>query len=192
MEFTLMEKKLKQELSAKRFDHSVGVWHTAVELSERFGADVHKAAVAGLLHDCAREMSNNNLLKITGDFDIVVGSIEKICPVLLHAAVSAHIAAVEYGVRDEEIHKAIMLHTTGSANMSKLAKIIFLADFIEPGRAYPGIDKLRKLAREDLDKAVLAAFDHTISYLLKEKMVIHPASIDGRNELLISLSEKEL
>lgn len=192
MEFTLMENKLKQVLSAKRYKHSAGVCHTAVELAERFGADVHKAAVAGLLHDCAREMSNNNLLKIAGDFGIVMGSVEKSCPVLLHAVVGAHIAAVEYGVQDEEIHKAITLHTTGGPDMSKLAKIIFLADFIEPGRAYPGIDKLRKLAREDLDKAVFAAFDQTISYLLKEKMVIHPASIDGRNELLMFLIEKKI
>lgn len=182
-----MEKKLSRVLSAKRYNHSVGVWQTAVELAGRFGVDVHKASVAGLLHDCAREMSNNNLLKIAGDFGIVMDSVEKSRPVLLHAAVSAYMAAVEYGVRDEDIRKAITLHTTGGPNMSKLDKIIFLADFIEPGRAYPGIDKLRKLACKDLNKAVLAAFDHTIRYLLKEKMVIHPDSIVGRNELMLSL-----
>lgn len=190
MEFTLMEKKLKQVLSAKRFRHSVGVAHTAVELAAQFGADTANAATAGLLHDCAREMSNNTLLKKAIDFGIVVGSLEKSSPVLLHSIVSARLAAVEYGVQNEEILRAIASHTTGGANMSKLDKIIFLADFIEPGRAYPGVDKLRDLAGKDLDRAVLAAYDQTIQYLVKESMVIHPSSVDGRNELLMLLIQK--
>lgn len=191
MEFTLMAEKLRQVLSDKRYNHSVGVWHTAVKLAERFGADVRKATVAGLLHDCAREMPNNNLLKRTVEFGIVVDSLEENNPVLLHAIMSARLAAMEYGVQDEEILRAIALHTTGGMNMSKLDKIIFLADFIEPGRAYPGVDKLRDFACKDLDRAVLAAFDQTICHLVKRKKIIHPASIGGRNELLMSLIQKE-
>lgn len=190
MELTLLGNKLKEVLSAKRYNHSVGVWKTSVELAGRFGAEVHKAAVAGLLHDCARELSSNNLLKKASDFGIVVGSLEKDSPVLLHAAVSACVAETDYGVKDKEIQRAIALHTTGGVQMSKLDKIIFLADFIEPGRAYPGVENLRHLAGIDLDEAVLAALNQTICHLVNEKKPIHPASIEGRNELLVLLSKK--
>jgi predicted HD superfamily hydrolase involved in NAD metabolism len=184
MEFIVLEKKLQQALSTKRFCHSVGVQQTARELATRFGADTHKAGVAGLLHDCAREMTSDHLLKRAGEFGIVVGSLERSSPVILHAAISAYIASLEYGILDEEIKQAIALHTTGGPNMSLLDKIIFLADYIEPHRDFPGVDKLRKLALEDLDQAVLAAFDQTIGHLINKRMVIHLATIEGRNALL--------
>lgn len=191
MPLSFIEKRLRKTLSAKRYLHSMGVCQTAAELAERFGTDIFQAMVAGLLHDCARELPNNTLLKRAVDFDIVVGSLEKSSPVLLHAVISAHLAAEEYGIDDEAILRAIALHTTGGAGMSKLDKIIFLADFIEPGRAFPGVDKLRKLAGENLDKAVLAAFDQTIRHLLEKEMIIHPASVAGRNELLTSLKAQQ-
>lgn len=184
MNYIELEAKLQQTLSAKRFCHSVGVQQAARELAARFGADTQKAGVAGLLHDCAREMSSDHLLKRAGDFGIVVGSLERGSPVLLHAAISAGIAALEYGIRDEEIKQAIALHTTGGPNMSLLEKIIFLADYIEPHRDFPGVEKLRKLALADLDQAVLAAFDQTICHLIHKRMVIHIATIEGRNALL--------
>ncbi len=190
MELTFVEKKLRQALSAKRYRHSVGVSQTAAELAERFDADIDRATVAGLLHDCARELPNKTLLKRAADSAIVVGSLEESSPVLLHAVVSARLAAEEYGVQDEAVLRAIALHTTGGAGMGKLDKIIFLADFIEPGRIFPGVDRLRDLADRNLDKAVLAAFDQTIRHLLDKGMVIHPASVAGRNELLLSLHDK--
>jgi len=186
MEFTVLQEKLQQALSTKRFSHSVGVQQTAMKLAARFGADTQKAGIAGLLHDCAREMPNDHLLKRAGDFGIVVGSLERSSPMLLHAAISAGIASLEYGIRDEDIKKAISLHTTGGPNMSLLDKIIFLADYIEPHRAFPGVDKLRKLALEDLDQAVLAAFDQTIYHLMNKRMLIHLATIEGRNALLLN------
>jgi predicted HD superfamily hydrolase involved in NAD metabolism len=190
MEIAILQERLKHILSTKRFTHSIGVKHAAMELAQQFGGDIEKAALAGLLHDCAREMPSNHLLKRAEEFGIVVGSLEKSSPVLLHAVVSARIAAVEYGIHDGQVIKAIELHTTGDADMTKLDKIIFLADYIEPNRTYPGVDKLRCLARKDLDRAVLAAFDQTIRYLVKEKMVIHPASIAGRNALLTQLKDQ--
>lgn len=130
-------------------------------------------------------------MKRADEFGIVVDSLERSMPVLLHAIISARLAAKEYGVQDEEILRAIALHTTGGVNMSKLDKIIFLADFIEPGRAYPGVDKLRDLACKDLDRAVLAAFDQTICHLIQEKKIVYPASVDARNELLMALISQE-
>jgi predicted HD superfamily hydrolase involved in NAD metabolism len=186
MELLTLQNKLKQALSEMRYRHSLGVQQTAVELALRFGVDAQKAAMAGLLHDCAREIPNDRLLKRAKEFGIVFGSLEQCSTVLLHAAVGAYVAGVEYGVLDEEIHSAIALHTTGGPNMSKLDKIIFLADFIEPNREYPGVEALRKLADIDLDRAVLAAFDQTLHYLVEKKMVIHPASVAGRNELLLT------
>lgn len=190
MKFTLYKEKLKEVLSPKRYDHSLGVQQTAMELAARFGGNIYKAGVAGLLHDCAREMPSDHLLKRAEEFGIVVGSLEYSSPVLLHAAVSACIASKDYGIQDNEILKAITLHTTGGADMSVLDKIIFLADFIEPHRDFSGVDMLRDLARKNLDKAVLAAFDQTMRHLLKKQMVIHPDSVEGRNALLISIHAK--
>lgn len=190
MEIRIIKEKLQQKLSAKRYCHCLGVQQTAVELAERFGADTHKAGLAGLLHDCARDMSNDHLLKRAEEFGIVVGSLERSSPVLLHAPVGAQLARIEYGVRDEEILQAITLHTTGGPNMSLLDKIIFLADYIEPDRCFPGVEELRKLAYTDLDQAVLAAFDQTICHLIQSQRVVHPTSVKGRNALFLFLNGK--
>jgi predicted HD superfamily hydrolase involved in NAD metabolism len=179
--------KLRSRLSPKRFQHSQGVSQTAEKLAERYGADPGKALLAGILHDCAREIPSNNLLHTAQAFGIVVSDIERLEPVLLHARLGARIAQTEYGINDPEILQAITLHTTGGPEMSLLDKIIFLADYIEPGRDFPGVDKLRSVAELDLDRAVIAAYDQTIRYLVSQQGLMHPATIEGRNALLIKM-----
>jgi predicted HD superfamily hydrolase involved in NAD metabolism len=177
--------RLTKNLTPKRLKHSLGVSETAVALAGRFGADVAKARLAGLLHDCAREMPSNILLQTAEAFGIVVNDVEQREPMLLHAPVGAFIAIRDYGVDDPEVLRAITWHTTGGPVMSLLDNIIFLADFIEPGRSFPGVDKLRRSAEDSLQTALLAAYDQTLEYLIYKRGLIHPATVEGRNALLL-------
>lgn len=183
--------KLRKQLPPKRLAHSLGVRDTAAELAARYGADVAKARLAGLLHDCARGMSSNLLLQAAAASGIVVIGVEQREPVLLHAPVGAVIARRDYGVDDSEVLAAIRWHTTGGPAMSPLDEIVFLADYIEPGRAFPGVERLRALAASSLPEALLAAYDQTLRFLLAEGGLIHPATVEGRNALLMKMKKKQ-
>ncbi|WP_425060643.1 hypothetical protein SCACP_13800 [Sporomusa carbonis] len=185
MDYKQAVDKLSHTLSPKRFSHSLGVSRTAAELAARFGENIEKARLAGLLHDCARGIPSNNLLQMAESFDIVMNDVERCQPVLLHAPLGACLAQKEYGVDDPHILRAIALHTTGGRDMSTLDKIIYVADFIEPGRDFPRADKLRSLALQDLDAGLLACFDQSIHYVIDQNLLIHPATIEGRNYLLL-------
>jgi predicted HD superfamily hydrolase involved in NAD metabolism len=108
----------------------------------------------------------------------------------LHAPVGAVIAHRDYGVDDPEVLAAIRWHTTGGPEMSLLDEIVFLADYIEPGRTFPGVDRLRALAAASLPEALLAAYDQTLGYLIAGGGLIHPATMEGRNALLMKLKKK--
>jgi predicted HD superfamily hydrolase involved in NAD metabolism len=180
-----IREKLAKTLSSKRLKHCVGVSKTAVRLAKLYGADAEKAGLAGLVHDCAREMSNNILLQMVEAFGIVVTDVDKREPVLLHAPVGALVASRDYGVQDSEVLQAITRHTTGGPGMSLLDNIIFLADFIEPGRSYPGVEKLRVLAGKNLRRALIAAYDQTVEHVIAKGGLLHPATVAGRNALLV-------
>ena len=184
-------KRLAQRLSPKRMAHSLGVSMTSYELALQYGADPVKARIAGLLHDCARELSNKTLLKLAAEFGIVVTDVDKASPSLLHAAVGAYVACREYSIRDESILQAIYWHTTGKAEMTLLEKIIFIADYIEPGRQFPGVDTLRELANHDLNQAVLAGYDLTLRHIIDQGGLIHTASVEGRNFMLFNVLNKQ-
>ena len=179
--------KLAQRLTGKRFKHSVGVSETAAVLAKQFGGDVAKSQLAGILHDCAREIPKSLLLQRAVAFGIVVDDVECYEPVLLHAPLGAKLAQIEYGIEDEDVCRAIALHTTGAPEMTLLDKIIYVADCIEPGRSFPGVDKLRHLSKTNLEIALLAAYNHTLQYIIDEGGLIHPATVNGRNSLLITL-----
>lgn len=183
---------LSQKLSPKRFNHCRGVEETAVRMAQRYGVDVDKAMQAGLMHDCAREIPNHVLLAMAEQHNIKVDYVERSEPVLLHAPIGALLAEQEYGITDKEVLAAIHSHTVGGKGMTALAKIIFIADFIEPGRTFPGVDKLRRLAEKDLDHALLAAYDHTMLYIIKRGDIIHPATIEGRNELILIMKNHKV
>lgn len=181
---------LQQRLSPKRFQHSLGVRDTAISLAKRYGADIHQAEVAGLLHDYAREIPTNRLLQNCAAFGIVMDTTDRNNPMILHAPLAAVLVKAELHVEDEAVCQAIALHTTGGAGMSLLDKIIYVADCIEPHRHYPGVDKLREVAQEDIDLALLAAFDHSIVYLVEKKSWIHPSTIVSRNEILQTMNKE--
>lgn len=177
--------ELGKRLSPKRLQHSFGVSAMAEMLAKKFGCNTEKAKLAGLLHDLAREVPKNELLPRCQAFGIVVSDVEEAELVLLHAPLAAKMAQTEFGVDDAEILQAIILHTTGGQAMTKLDKIIYLADVIEPGRNFSGVDKIRKLAQDDLDKALLAALDQSICYIVQKCGLLHPGTLVARNEILL-------
>ena len=109
---------------------------------------------------------------------------------LLHGPAGSILAETKYGITDSAVQSAVYFHTTGHPDMTLLEKIIFLADYIEPSRDFPGVEKLRKLAEIDLDEALLAAYDSTISHLLDQKAYIYDLTFMGRNDLILKLKEK--
>ncbi len=178
-------KKLKEDIGIKRYEHSLRVMETSIELAKRYNSSIEKAAVAGLLHDCGKLKGETNLLKVCSDFGIILDGMTKINSELIHSVLGAAIAEKEYGIKDEEVLKAIKYHTTGRENMSLLEKIVYIADLIEPGRSFEGVDKLRKLALEDLDRCLIYSLDNTLKFLIENKKIIHIDSIKARNYLLI-------
>ena len=180
------KERLRKMISEERYLHSLGVADTAAELAERWGASVEKARIAGLMHDCGKSPSKNILLKRVLEFGIVMDEIEQSEPQLLHGHVSAELALREFGIDDQEILSSIRYHTTGRVSMSLLEKIIYLADYIEPGRDFPGVDELRELAGQDLDMAVLRAMDLTLIHVIRRGLLIHPRTVAARNWLISS------
>lgn len=164
---------MEKKLDPKRYEHTLGVAYTAAALAMRHGADMNNALVAGLLHDCAKCMTNEKRLSICEKHNIPVTKAEEKNPFLLHAKVGSFLAMKKYGVTDKDVINAILNHTTGRPGMSTLEKIIWLADYIEPGRKNaPNLDQIRKLAFEDLDRALLKALEDTLQYLNNGKMEV--------------------
>ncbi|MGN0335032.1 MAG: bis(5'-nucleosyl)-tetraphosphatase (symmetrical) YqeK [Lachnospiraceae bacterium] len=166
----LIQKQMKEELSTDRYEHTIGVMYTAEALAMRYGADMTKAAVAGLLHDCAKCIPNTQKLKMCKKNDIPVSKLEEKNPSLLHAKLGACMARKVYGVEDEEILSAISCHTTGKPEMSLLDMIIYMADYIEPGRdKAPNLKEIRKHSFVNLEEALYEVLQSTLSYLEEGK-----------------------
>lgn len=185
-----IHKKLKEVMQEKRYIHTLGVVDAAVYLAEKYGANVEEARVAALLHDFAKDFSEAELKQYIKQHQLEVDNILIEAFQLLHGKVAASIAEKDFDITNKDILNAIENHTTGRENMSILEKIIYLADFIEVGRNYPGVDELRLRAEEDLDKAVLLAFNNTIKYVLEIEKLLHPNTIMARNEVLSKLHKK--
>ena len=182
-----MRRELQRRLKKNRFAHSIGVANTAVKLAKRFGVDETKAYVAGLLHDCAREYENDELPAQAKARGIEIGEVERAMPLLLHAYIGAKMIHEIYGVDDAEIAQAIWRHTVGAADMTRLDKIIYFADMVEPNRNYPGVEKLRTLAETaDLDEILLTAFSESIIFVVQKNSLVHPETVAARNFLLLN------
>lgn len=176
---------LEKSLPPKRYQHSMRVYETALALGKRHHAEEAKVALAALLHDCGREIPVKESVEKARALGLPVDFIEAGQPVLLHAKIGACLATQKYGVTDSEVLEAIRCHTTGAETLSLTARIVFLADMLEPGRRFPGVEELRRLAREDLEQAMFTAYRDTICYLLEAGALIHPAAIAGYNRLAL-------
>lgn len=184
-------RQLAEQLSPKRLEHSRQVAETATKLAKMHGVDGEDAMLAGLLHDCARELTHKEMMLAAQQAGLVWGVEEEAEPVLLHAPLAANWARLRYGVKKEAVLQAIALHTTGGPQMTRLDQILYLADLIEPGRDFPGVTELRRLAERDLEAALLKAFDGSILHLLRHGALLHPATVEGRNWLLLQLRQRK-
>ena len=169
-------------LKHRRIPHVLGTEQEAVRLAERYGGDVEKARVAALLHDCTKRLDMEEQLALCKQYGIRLDALERQALKLLHSKTGAAIARDVFGV-DDEIYGAIWYHTTGRANMTKLEKIIYLADYIEPSRNFPGVDKLRKVCYEDLDKGLLLGLEMTIEEMTAMGNPVHHATVEARDAL---------
>ncbi len=161
-------------LKPQRFSHTMNVASCAVRLAETYGEDTESAYLAGLLHDCAKCYGVDELSEKIKSYGIVLDDISKKSPQLWHSYVGALEAKEVYGVDNEDILNAIYYHTIGRKNMSKLEKIIYLADAIEPSRSYSGVEKLRNLAKISLDEAVLEYTKMSIEFIRSKGALVHP------------------
>ncbi|MFI3214286.1 MAG: bis(5'-nucleosyl)-tetraphosphatase (symmetrical) YqeK [Eubacteriales bacterium] len=161
-----IRKSMEKKLDSKRFEHTLGVAYTAAALALCHGENSMDAQIAGLLHDCAKCMSNDKKLLLCKKHNIQMTNIEKKNLFLLHAKVGSYLAMKKYGVRNPDIISAILNHTTGCPNMSQLEKIVYIADYIEPNRSQaPNLDIIRPLAFQDLDLALFKILEDTLQYL---------------------------
>ena len=182
-----IKQDLKQNLSEKRYIHSIGVMEMSEELAKIYNVDVETAKIAGLLHDIAKEMPKEEMLKYVKENNIEITEVESINVGILHGKIGADIAKKKYNV-SEQIQKAIEYHTTTNPNMDTLAKIVYVADKIELNRKSDkfDIEIERKIAKENLDKALLLILDNTTKYLIENNRLLVLESIETRNKLLIS------
>jgi predicted HD superfamily hydrolase involved in NAD metabolism len=172
---------LKMEVSERRFIHSLNTMKTAMDLAKRLRADIKKCQTAGLLHDCAKNIIGSRAIDMCSRYDIELDYVLRNQTSLLHGYLGRIVAREKFGIEDEEVLNAIANHTMGRPAMSTVEKIVFLADYIEPHRFYPGVEELRELAYKDPDCAVVVAVDTTIKKILSKRELLHTRIIETRN-----------
>lgn len=172
---TKIRRKMMTELDKDRYEHTLGVMYTAASLAMRYDEDIEKALIAGLLHDCAKCLSGDTKIKLCKKYHLNVSEVEKENPSLLHAKLGAFLAAKKYHIKDKDIINAIASHTTGCPHMSLLDKIIYIADYIEPGRKeLPNMAEVRKLAFTDIDACLYRILEDSLEYLAGRNVPIDP------------------
>lgn len=173
-----IREKVKLQLKHKRYEHTLGVAYTAACLAFIYDADPLKAELAGILHDCAKCMRDDELIAACGKAGIPLSREELLSPQVIHAKYGSYLAEQEYGITDKDILNAIRFHTTGRPDMSVLEKIIFTADYIEPMRKdLPELQYLRKLAFTDIDRCMYLILKGTMDYIAGKSSVIVPDTL---------------
>ncbi len=178
--------KLTEMLEPKRLRHSIRVMECAKRLARLHNADEDKAAIAGLLHDCAKGFSGSELILRSKEYEIELDEISLCQRGLIHGPLGARVANDIFGIDDLDILSAIEYHTYGKRDMKLLEMIVYLADLIEPGRTFEGVDELRALALEDLQGALLKALDDTIKLVIARGGLIHPNTLEARNSIILN------
>ncbi|MFC3748278.1 bis(5'-nucleosyl)-tetraphosphatase (symmetrical) YqeK [Paenibacillus sp. GCM10012306] len=178
------------QMPDKRWKHTLGVMESSVKLAETYGADPVRAETAAILHDVAKYWPVERMRDIIEQNGL---SKELLAhdKQLWHAEVGAFVAEHDYGITDSEILDAIKYHTSGREGMGILEKVVCLADYIEPGRDFPGVNHIRKQAKASLEDGLVAGFDSTISLLLEKRRIVFPLTVLARNDLVRILEEKE-
>ncbi len=168
MTFAELDAEMSRSLPRKRYLHSVAVAHLAAAYAVSLGYTPERALIAGILHDCAKAYSDEQLVEDCDKYAITVTEVERRNGFLLHGKLGAFYAKTKYYITDEEILSAISYHTTGRLGMTDLEKVVFLADYLEPFRTQPtepDLNEIRQIAFQDIDKAVYLALQNTLRYL---------------------------
>ena len=188
MEAEAIQLLMQEKLDHKLYRHCLGVAGEAVSLAARYGADQKKAYIAGMVHDYAKRYNSEVLIAKAKQYAIRLDRITGLEKKLLHAPVGALLIREELGITDQEIINAVASHTTGCPGMKLLDKIIYLADYIEPGRSYQEVGEIRRVSFHNLDLALLLAVDNAIKSVLDRNLLLHPRSVAFRNELVEKLA----
>ncbi|MBE6051414.1 MAG: HD domain-containing protein [Clostridium sp.] len=175
---------VKGSIKEKRFIHTLGVVSVAKKLAKINGVDEEKAELAALCHDIAKNISKEDMEKIILQNNVVLTEDEKNTFELWHAILAPVVVKQKLDIKDEEILSAIRWHTTGKEDMTKLEKIIYIADMIEPSRVFDGVEEIREETLKDLDKGVLLGLSHSIKYLLENGNLIDINTVKARNYLI--------
>ncbi len=175
--------QVRAQMNEKRYLHTLGVAASARNLAMRYGADPDKAELAGYTHDYCKCWPTARMLEYLHRYDIAQDIIEGEKE-LWHAFVGAIVIQDELGINDPEILQAVRYHTTGRVGMSLLEKVVCVADYIEPTRDYPGVEKVRELAHKDLDQALAQGLGATIQFLIEQKKAVHPLTLLAYNDLV--------
>ena len=183
MKFEHVLVQMKDRMPEKRYIHTKGVAITAVHLAKKYGEDIDKAELAGILHDSVKyaekEWLREKIISEKMDHNLLEYHHE-----LWHAPVGSYVAEHEFQIHDEDILNAIKYHTTGRAGMSPLEKIIYISDMIEPSRNYPGVELLREKAEIDLEEAMISCMVHSMTFLIDKKQPVFPDSFHCYNDLI--------
>lgn len=187
MEYKEIENDVKSVLSEYRFTHSLGVAKKAIELAKIYGVQEEIAKKVGIAHDIAKEMTDEEMIEYAKANNIRIDEIETVKPSLLHGKIGADIAAKKFGFTQDMIN-AIKWHTTGRENMSMLEKIIYVADKTEENRKGTrfNLEKSRELSTQNIDETLIFLMNEFITYNVKNEWLIHPETINARNDLLLN------
>lgn len=184
-----IEEYIDKNFSEKRRVHTYGVRDTAIELAKKYGADTYKTEISALLHDLYRGVPENALNYYVKHLNLSSDYIDN--RNLAHGPVAAEMIQKDFDVHDEDIINAVRFHTTARPDMTLLEKIIYIADAIEPGRNYPGVNDIRKLAYQDLDVACLASIKKTIDFVASEGKFLDGRTIAAKEYLEVEINKKE-
>ena len=181
---------VKGRLSEKRYQHTLNVKKMAVKLARRYGVQEEKAALAALLHDAAKEIPKEEMKALMAQYpQYAEGGESRPVPVW-HGVCAAILARTEWGVTDEAVLSAIACHTAGKPGMTKLDKVVYLADMTSKERDWPGVYKLRKLEMKDLDAAMLAALKQTNDFVLSQGKPLDPMSKAAYDDILAQVEAR--
>lgn len=175
------KKYLKDNLSSKRYQHSLNVAAECRKLAEKYGEDPEKAYFAGLLHDVCKELAPEEQIRLIEESGFTVCREERETRSLWHAVAGAYFIKSVWGVEDIDIINSIRFHTVGRAGMSRLEEIVYLGDLVSADRSYKDVDKMRKLVYTDLDAAMLEGFVFSIKSVVKKGGLVPPCTVEGYN-----------
>ena len=182
--------KMETVMPEKRLRHCLGVEKASRELAERFGLDVEKAGLAGLLHDYAKKGSDEEFLAVIDKYRLNP-DLKNWGNDVWHGMVGIYKIQEDLGVEDAEILRAIEIHTVGNSTMSELDKVVYVADYIEHNRDFPGVEKARDLAQQSLNQAVAYETARTVEHLAHKGMPIYPQTLETYNAFVGYLKEIE-